>query len=120
VVGGLVSLAVIIAGVSWFQMDPATRHGLVSGTGRIAAWIGFVAILPWATFFVIAWVAKWNHNLAGVILVALYTLIDALLLGYLFHWNLPGHAAWTFFVVGLLLAAVYNLLLSDWLAEKME
>ena len=34
VVSGLVGLAVIAAGISWWQMDPATRQMLVSGTGK--------------------------------------------------------------------------------------
>jgi hypothetical protein len=33
---------------------------------------------------------------------------------------LGSTSAWTFFLVGVLLSAVYNLLICDWLAEKME
>ena len=120
VVGGLVSLAVVIAGISWWRMDPQTRQMLLSGTGRIASWLGVVLLFPWATFFIIAWVAKKNHNGAGAVLVAAYTLMESLLLGYLFHWSLGSTSAWTFFLVGVLLSAVYNLLICDWLAEKME
>ena len=120
VVGGLVSLAVVIAGISWWRMDPATRQMLVTGTTRIASWLGVVVIFPFATFFIIAWAAKKNHNAAGAILVGVYTLLESLLLAYLFHWRLPGNTAWTFFIVGVLVAAVYNLLICDWLAEKME
>jgi hypothetical protein len=120
VVGGLVSLMVVIAGISWWRMDQHTRATLISDTGRIASWLGFVLLFPCATFFIIAWAAKWNHNAAGAILVTTYTLMESLLLGYLFHWSLGSTSAWTFFLVGVLLSAVYNLLICDWLAEKME
>jgi hypothetical protein len=120
VVSGLVSLAVIAAGISWWRMDEATKHTLLTNTGRIASWGGIVLLVPWATFFIVGWVAKFESNLAGGILVLVYTLLEALLLGWLFHWSIPGPTAWTFFAVGTLLAAVYNLLTCDWLAEKME
>ncbi len=69
VVSGLVALGVIAAGISWWQMDPETRQMLVTGTGRIFSWLGIVLIVPWATFFVIGRVAKYDNNLAGAILV---------------------------------------------------
>lgn len=120
VISGLVSLAVIAAGISWWRMDEATKHTLLTNTGRIASWGGIVLLVPWTTFFIVGWVAKFESNIAGGILVLVYTLLEALLLGWLFHWSIPGPTAWTFFAVGTLLAAVYNLLTCDWLAEKME
>ena len=120
VISGLVSLAVIASGISWWRMDDATKHALLTNTGRIVSWGGIVLLVPWATFFVIGWVAKFQSNLAGGILVMAYTLLESILLGRLFQWSLPGPTAWTFFVVGTLLAGVYNLLACDWLAEKME
>jgi FtsH-binding integral membrane protein len=119
VVSGLVGLAVIAAGISWWQMDPNTRQMLVSGTGKIISWLGIVLIVPWATFFVIGRVAKYDNNLAGAALVGAYTLIEALLLGWLFEWHVPGATAWTFFILGGLFAAVYNLFTCDWIAEKV-
>ena len=119
VVSGLVGLAVIAAGISWWQMDPNTRQMLLSGTGKIISWLGIVLIVPWATFFVIGRVAKYDNNLAGAALVGAYTLIEALLLGWLFEWHVPGATAWTFFILGGLFAAVYNLFTCDWIAEKV-
>jgi hypothetical protein len=119
VVSGLVGVAVIAIGISWWRMDPATRNMLLTGTGRIFAWLGIVLIVPWATFFAVGWVARLESNLAGAALVAGYTLAEALLLGKLFHWSLPGPTAWTFFAVGTLTAGVYNLFTCDWIAEKV-
>lgn len=120
VVSGAVGLAVVAAGISWWRTDPATREMLLSGTGRIMSWLGVVLLIPWVTFFVVGWVAKFNTNAAGGALVLAYTLAEALLLAWLFQWKLPGPTAWTFFAVGALFAGVYNLLTCDWLAERME
>jgi FtsH-binding integral membrane protein len=116
----VVALAVVAGGISWWQMDEATRHMLLSGTGRIVSWLGIVLLAPWATFFLTTWVAKRESNAAGAALVAGYTVVEAILLAWLFDWNVPGATAWTFLVVGALFAAVYNLLVCDWLAEKFQ
>lgn len=119
VVSGLVALGVIAAGISWWQMDPQTRQMLVTGTGRIFSWLGIVLIVPWATFFVIGRVAKYDNNLAGAVLVGGYTLVEMVLLAWLFQWHVPGATAWTFLLLGGLFAAVYNLFTCDWIAEKV-
>jgi hypothetical protein len=119
VVAGAVALAVIAGGISWWRMDEATRQMLLSGSGKIVSWLLVVLFAPWATFFLTTWVAKRESNAAGAALVAAYTIFEALLLALLFHWNVPGATAWTFLVVGALFAAVYNLLVCDWLAEKL-
>jgi FtsH-binding integral membrane protein len=119
VVAGAVGLAVVAGGISWWRMDDATRQMLVTGTGRIVSWMGIVLLLPWATFFVTGWVARRESNAAGAALVAAYTLVEALLLAWLFHWQIPGATAWTFLIVGTLFAGVYNLLTCDWIAEKL-
>jgi hypothetical protein len=119
VVAGAVSLAVVAAGISWWQMDDATRQMLLSGTGKIVSWLLVVLLVPWATFFLTTWVAKRESNAAGAALVATYTLLEAVLLAWLFDFSVPGVTAWTFLIVGALFAAVYNLLVCDWLAEKL-
>jgi len=116
---GLVALAVFAAGLAWYQMDPSTRHGIVSGTGRICSWLGIVVVVPWVTFFVIGWVAKFESNLAGGLLVAGYTVLEAVLLACLFGWWIHGATAIGFFGAAVLVAAAYNLLTCDWLAEKV-
>jgi FtsH-binding integral membrane protein len=120
VISGMVGLAVIAGGISWWRMDEATKQMLLSGTGRILSWAMIVLLVPWATFFVISWVAKFNSNVAGGMLVFVYTVAEALLLAKLFYWRLPGATAWTFFATGALFAGVYNLLTCDWIAEKFE
>jgi hypothetical protein len=120
VVSGVVGLVVIIAAISWWRMDAATKRMLLSGTGKIVGWLGIVIVVPWATFFVVGWVGKMRSNRAGAVLVFTYTALEAMLLAYLFDWRMPGVTAWTFFTLGALVAGVYNLLVCDWLAEKLE
>jgi FtsH-binding integral membrane protein len=119
VVSGAVALAVVAAGISWWRMDDANRQMVLGGTGKIVAWVGVVLVLPWVTFFVIGRVAKAESNLAGGALVMAYTLLEVVLLGWLFEWSMPGPTGWTFFVVGALVAAAYNLFACDWIAEKV-
>src|SRR5689334_15120808 len=106
VVSGIVGLVVVAAGISWWRMDPDTRAMLLGGTGKIVSWLGIVILIPWATFFVVGWVGRMRSNAAGGALVFVYTLLEVLLLLWLFGWSLPGPTAWTFFAVGALVAGV--------------
>ena len=69
--------------------------------------------------FVTTWVARLESNGAGAAMVAAYTLVEAVLLAWLFNWNVHGATGWTFLVAGTLLAGVYNLLVCDFLAERL-
>jgi len=119
VISGIAGLVVVLAGISWWRMDPATKDMLLSGTGKIVSWFGIVMLAPWATFFLSGRVGKMDSNAASAVLVLGYTLLEALVLMWLFGWHLPGTTAWSFFVVGTLVAGVYNLLVCDWIAEKL-
>ena len=119
VVGGIVALAVVAGAVSWWQMEPATRHAILSGAGKIASWFGCVLLVPWASFFLIGRVARMDSNAAGAGLVGGMTLLEAGVLAWLFDWSIAGATAWVFYAAAVLLAGVYNLLACDWIAEKV-
>jgi FtsH-binding integral membrane protein len=118
VVTGAVILAVVAAGISWWQMDEATRQMLLTGTGRILGWLLVVLVVPWASFFVVGRVARLDSNGAGAALVLAYTAAEAVLLAWLFEWNIRGAASWVFFLAAALFAGVYNLFTCDWIAER--
>lgn len=118
VLSAALALAVLAGAVSWWRMDEAVRHDLVAGTGKVIGWLLGVLLWPWATFFVIGRVAKMESNLAGGLLVLGYTLVEGMILLWLFGWSLPGATAWTFAIIGTLFAGVYNLFTCDWIAEK--
>lgn len=119
IVAGLIVLAVVAGAISWWQMDPATRHAILSDTGKLVAWFGVVLLAPWASFFLIGRVAKLDRNSAGAALVLGYTAIEAGVLAWLFDWSIAGATAWVFYAAAVLLAGVYNLLACDWIAEKV-
>jgi hypothetical protein len=120
VVSGLVALAVITCAISWYRMDPQTKDAIVSGTGKIFSWFSVVLIVPWLSFALIGRVAKMQSNAAAAMLVVGMTILEMLLLGWLFNWSIAGRTAWTFLLFGGLVAAIYNLLTCDWSAEKVE
>jgi hypothetical protein len=119
IVAGAVGLAVIAGGISWYEMDPATRSALLSGVGRFFSWLGVMLLVPWASFFVIGWVARFESNRAGALLVGGYTVAEGGGLAWLFGWRLHGATAIICFAAAVLLAAAYNLLICDWIAEKV-
>jgi FtsH-binding integral membrane protein len=117
---GLVALGVVAGAISWSQMDDQTRQMLLRGVERIALWLGVVLVWPWASFALIGRIARAESNLAAGLLIAAYSLAEALLLAWLFHWQILTSTAWTFLLFGGLLAATYNLLICDWIAEKVH
>jgi hypothetical protein len=119
VVGGLVALVVILTALSWYRMDDSTKHMLIAGTGHIISWLGIVLVVPWVGFAGIGWVAKLESNAAGAVLVGALTILETVLLAWLFSWGVSGSAAWTFLILGGLIAGLYNLLTCDWIAEKI-
>ena len=120
ITAGLVGLGVIAGAISWWQMGPETRDMLVQGAEKIGAWVGVVALLPWVSFSVIGRVARAESNLAGGALVAGYSVAETVLLAWLFHWRILTTTAWTFLIFSGLVAATYNLLICDWIAEKVH
>ena len=120
IVSGVVALVVVATLISWFTADPRTRQMLLAGAGRIASWFAIMLLVPWASFFVIGRVARLRSNTAGAVLVGAYTLIEALVLAWLFNWTIAGATAWVFFTAAVLLAGVYNLFACDWIAEKVS
>jgi len=120
VVSGLVGLAVIITAISWYRMDEQTKQALLSGTGKIFSWLGIVLVVPWLSFAIIGRVNKMQSNTAAAVLVIAITIVELVILGWLFNWSIAGRTAWTFLILGGLVAGVYNLLTCDWIAEKVE
>lgn len=120
ILAGLVVLAVIGAIVSWCRMDSAGRHAMLSSAGYIAAWIVIVLALPWVTYFMLAIVARSDPFMDSFDLVSAYTLLEIVLLAWLFDWRVDSPRQWTFFILGMLISAAYNLFTCVWIAEELE
>ena len=119
IVTGLIALVVIGAGIAWFQAEPSTRERWVSTFGRAVGWSLIVLIVPWVSFMVIGWVARMRSNAAGAMLVFMMTLIETVLLAWLFHFTINGTIGWIFVIAGVLIAAVYNTFACVWIAERV-
>ena len=78
-----------------------------------------VAVGPWLLFWLIAHVARRDSNAAAATLVGGLTLVELLVLWWMFQFEVGGTVAVSFFVVGVLLAAAYNLLVCDWIADRL-
>ena len=117
---GLIALAVVAGGIAWWQTDPATRHEILSVSGRLSGWAGIVLLVPWACFWLVGWVAKFDSNRSAAVLILVLTGIEAGVLAWLFQWAMRGPTEWVLYVSAALTAGVYNLLSCDWIAEKME
>ena len=117
IIGGATVLAVVAAGVAYFDLPAADRAALWHHVGRVLVWIGLVLVLPWASFFISTAAARRESNAAGAVLIAGYTIVDAVLL-----WLLVGVPQGSFLILasvfGLLVALTYNLLTCDWIAER--
>ncbi len=84
-------------------------------------WLGFVAILPWATFFVTPWVVSRESNLAAGSMLAGYLLVDVLFAFWLMGGiGQLGILIWAVLVLGFLSAGVYNFKVCEYQAECAE
>jgi hypothetical protein len=120
IASGVVALAVAGAGLAWYETDPATKHAILSLSGRILGWCLLMLIVPWASFALIGWVGKMRSNAAGAVLVLAITIADAIVLAWLFSWSIRGATEWVLFTAAVLIGGVYNLFTCDLIAEKME
>ncbi len=111
-------MAVVGAGLAWYETDPATKHSILTLSGHIIGWCLLMLILPWASFPLIGWVSKMDSNPAGAVLVLVLTIVDALVLAWMFAWSLHGATEWVLYIAAVLIAGVYNLFTCDWIAER--
>jgi len=87
----------------------------------VLVWLGFVAVLPWATFFVTPWVAKKDSNFASGVMLAGYALVDVLFAFWLMGGIGPRNVlVWAVLLLGFLSAGVYNFKACEYQAERAE
>jgi hypothetical protein len=119
VVGGVVLLGVVVAAVAFYQAGPDGRAAFFDASGKILGWTLLVAAAPWALFFLTTAAARADSNAAGAWLVGTLTTVELLVLWWMFGFGVGPAVAVGFFAAGGLLAAAYNVLACDWIADKL-
>ncbi len=123
-VGGKVLTAILIvataASLIWFWKHPESLRALWETIKDALAWIGFAIVFPWAMFFVPAKVIKLESNAAAAMMLIGFLAVDVLVAFWLSEWGIHGALTWVVAMLGFLSAGVYNFLVCDYLAERME
>lgn len=109
-VGGAVPFEIL---AMWRMSDSGVAGGYL-----IAFGLGALVVNAGVFWLVIKGIRP-DTNAAAASLVAGITLPELLALWWMFGFGMGGPLAITFFVVGALLAAVYNLLACDWIADRL-
>lgn len=123
--GGKVITAILVVSgagaVIYFWNNPEALETIWQTVKYAVVWIGFVLVLPWATFFVTPWIVSRESNLAAALMLMGYVLLDAVLAIWLMG-GVRGHGmlAWAVVLLGFLSAAVYNFKVCEYQAERAE
>ena len=124
-VGGKVVTAVLVVAsagaVIWFWKHPEQLEMIWRTLKYVVAWLGFVLVLPWATFFVTPWVVAKDSNAAAAAMLIGYLLADALVAFWLMG-SVRGHGVltWAVVLLGFLSAGVYNFKVCEYQAARVE
>lgn len=123
-VGGKVLTAILVVAsagsIIWFWRHPEQLQEIWSVLKAVLAWLGFALILPWALFFVVRWVRKFENNLAPALMLLAYLTLDVLAALYLAGWHVSGALTWVIMVLGFLAVGVYNFLVCETLDSRIE
>ncbi len=114
---GIVAVVIII----WYwRLAPADRATMWSVARGTLIWAGFVAVLPWATFFVPLRAVRAESNLLSALVLVGYLVVDAAMALYLTRGQVNQGWQWVALLLGFLCAAVYNFLVCEFLARRSE
>jgi hypothetical protein len=122
--GKVVTAILVVAGagaVTWFWRHPEDLRTIWQTLKYVVTWLGFVLVLPWATFFVTTWVVSKDSNAATALMLVGYVVADAIvafcLIGRI---RGLGGFTWMLLLLGFLAAAVYNLKVCEYQAGRLE
>ncbi len=123
-VGGKVLSAILVVGVGasliWFWNHPDDAKALWAAVKGAILWIGFATALPWGMFFLTARVVKADSNAASAVLLVVLMVVDVVVALWLCGWSVPNAIGWVVLIVGFLAAGVYNFLVCDFVAERID
>lgn len=116
---GWVALGLLIlAGYGIYQLGPEGRGAILSATGRIVGWVVIVAVVPWFSRLVIRRLLEVGQNWVGLVLIACLTLVDVVA-GLMLLGGWPtGFWGWLISFAAVGIAATYNYLVAEYVAER--
>lgn len=107
--------------VIWYYRLPIEDRAAIWAAVRAALiWMGFVAVLPWATFFVTVRIVKAESNLLSGLMLLGYLVADIAFALYLTGGTFGGTWQSAILILGFLCAALYNFLACEFVAQRAE
>lgn len=124
ITGKVVTAILVVSGgaaLIWFWRHPEQLEAIWRTLKYVVTWIGFVLVLPWACFFITPWVVKRESNAAAGAMLTAYVLADAAVAFYLIGGvGGLGSLTWMVLILGFLCAGVYNLMVCNYQAGRLE
>ncbi len=120
VLAAVLTVAAILIIIWYWRLTPGDRAAMWGTVRAALVWSGLVAALPWALFFVPARVVRAESNLASAAMLAGYLAADVVL-AFCLAGGVPA-SGWRkgIMILGFLCAAVYNLVVCEFLAQRAE
>lgn len=118
VIGWIALGLLVLLGYGIYRMGPEGRGAVMSATGNTIFWIVLVAALPWTTRVAIKRLVEIGENWVGLVLLAVFTLIDLGVGMYLIGGWPTGMWGWLASIAAIGIAGSYNYLVCEYVAER--
>lgn len=107
--------------VIWFWRNPEQLQAIWQVVKYAMVWLGIVLVIPWAAFLVTRWVVSLESNTAAGLMLLGYVGADAIVAFILIgRISGLGGLTWMVLVLGFLSAGVYNYLVCEYQASRLE
>jgi len=119
-VGWLILGLLVFLGIAIYRMPAETKSYIWNCIWRSAGWVAIAVAVPWSSKLFIRRVMDVGANWAGLVLVASLTAVD-IIAGVLLMTGWPsGFWPWAATIVALGVAATYNYLVTEYLADMAD
>ncbi|MCP4592158.1 MAG: hypothetical protein GY842_15595 [bacterium] len=123
-VGGKVLTAVLVVLAFGCGLWAWKHPEELAAIGRVlkyaAIWLGIALVLPWASFPVVGWVVRRESNVVAGLLLSGLAAVDVFVALCMTGVSELGILTWMVLVLGFLCGAIYNFLVCNFQAERLE
>lgn len=120
VAGAVLFVAAAVVIIWYWRLEPTARAAMWATARGVLVWLGFVAVLPWATVFVPWRVVRIDSNYASAGMLAGYLAVDVAFALYLTGGGFGEGWQGVAMIVGFLIAFVYNWAACEHIAERSQ